>query len=572
MESQSIETDDGLRKPSEIGEEIRKELERRGFRAPKSANKPTNGDPGNGNTKPLQPLPDDKIPEIAAQDAQVLESPQELDETLIDIELADEQDNIESQAVDLPDTAPLQLEPDPIQHVEVSQDIASSRETKPEREEPIQVVVQEPESPGENGEELPETAELVVQGQEPPQERVEDLPQTAELNEEILEVLEAYQNVSQVKQFRDSSDLDSEIVESFLSRASHELRTPLQTITGFLELLLDGKMTDSKQVEQFTRLSYREGNYLAGRIADLEVASHIEAGTLRISPTPLSMVKVIKECIRSFKPFIWDHEFHFDESKVSDLPSVNADKALIQHALTNVIGIAIKSTPFGGDVKIQISRENKDLVIHVASEAAEEIAPNDGNADTIAMEATSGESIGIFIARKILQAHRGFLNLQGSEEQQVAYTIHIPLQVSQQEMGTILITEDNPQAAMLLEIALEKEGYTPIRATNGLEALEIVANDSVDLVLLDVILPGMDGFEVCYRMRSSPDTASIPVVIVSAKSGDEDQAKALRVGADAYFRKPLGLSELLVAMEGLLKHGHNNAADETIPGIEPNSL
>jgi hypothetical protein len=84
------------------------------------------------------------------------------------------------------------------------------------------------------------------------------------------------------------------------------------------------------------------------------------------------------------------------------------------------------------------------------------------------MEATSGESIGIFIARKILQAHRGFLNLQGSEEQQVAYTIHIPLQVSQQEMGTILITEDNPQAAMLLEIALEKEGYTPIRATNGL--------------------------------------------------------------------------------------------------------
>jgi DNA-binding response OmpR family regulator len=94
----------------------------------------------------------------------------------------------------------------------------------------------------------------------------------------------------------------------------------------------------------------------------------------------------------------------------------------------------------------------------------------------------------------------------------------------------------------------------------------------MDYVLLDVILPGMDGFEVCYRMRSSPDTASIPVVIVSAKSGDEDQAKALRVGADAYFRKPLGLSELLVAMEGLLKHGHNNAADETIPGIEPNSL
>jgi len=79
----------------------------------------------------------------------------------------------------------------------------------------------------------------------------------------------------------------------------------------------------------------------------------------------------------------------------------------------------------------------------------------------------------------------------------------------------------------------------------------------VDLVILDILLPGIDGFEVCHRLRSAPETASTPVIMVSAKSREEDRATALRIGADAYFGKPLGVAELMTAIENLLED-HNS--------------
>jgi DNA-binding response OmpR family regulator len=158
---------------------------------------------------------------------------------------------------------------------------------------------------------------------------------------------------------------------------------------------------------------------------------------------------------------------------------------------------------------------------------------------------------------------------EGTELEGLTYTIQLPLKPRTESRGTVLITEDNTHAALLMEYALERDGYIPIKATNGLEALEIIANDSVDLVILDVVLPGMDGFEICYRMRSSPETASIPVVIVSAKTGDENRAKALRVGADAYFKKPLVLADLLWTMDKLLENGSMNVADEELEKADP---
>ena len=107
----------------------------------------------------------------------------------------------------------------------------------------------------------------------------------------------------------------------------------------------------------------------------------------------------------------------------------------------------------------------------------------------------------------------------------------------------------------MLEYALQQEGFEAIKALNGLEGLKLARSERVDLVILDILLPGIDGFEVCHRLRSSPETASTPVIMISAKSRDEDRATALRIGADAYFGKPLGMAELMVAIENLLEAG-----------------
>jgi CheY-like chemotaxis protein len=316
------------------------------------------------------------------------------------------------------------------------------------------------------------------------------------------------------------------------------------------------------------KLSYREGSYLADRIADLELASQIEAGSLRISPVLLSMEQMIADGIQAFEPFTWDRALHFEKPENSEVPSLYGDYALLKQALRNLIGIALKLSPAETDVYVQAQENQGELSIRISNESAES---GKANSEVVDLEPRdfSDESIGVFVARKILQAHGGGLSTYRSEDGQIIFQINVPLEAPAKRRGTILITEDNAQAAALLEIALEKEGYTPIRATNGLEALEIIANDSVDLVLLDVILPGMDGYEVCYRMRSSPESASIPVVIVSAKSGDEDEAKALRVGADAYLRKPLQLAQLLVAIEELLEDGSGGVGKRQIQSLSP---
>ena len=103
-----------------------------------------------------------------------------------------------------------------------------------------------------------------------------------------------------------------------------------------------------------------------------------------------------------------------------------------------------------------------------------------------------------------------------------------------------------------MEYALEHEGFKTFTTTNGIEALEIVGEHRVDLIILDVMLPGMDGFEVCHRLKSNPDTVDIPVLMVSAKAREEDIATALRVGAQIYLEKPFVMPDLVSEIRTLL--------------------
>jgi CheY-like chemotaxis protein len=268
------------------------------------------------------------------------------------------------------------------------------------------------------------------------------------------------------------------------------------------------------------------------------------------------MDHLIQSCIEKFNQPEWEGEIFLADTRLKDLPDLHGDEIYLRQALNNLIGAVLRPLSVSHHVFIRTVVDDFDLVIQLISG---EENPSDQTLPD--MRAARGEfydigheGLGIFVARHIIEAHGGGLISQGAEHGGLTYTLQLPLKPRTESRGTVLITEDNTHAALLMEYALERDGYVPIKARNGLEALEIVANDEVDLVILDVVLPGMDGFEVCYRMRSSPETASIPVVIVSAKVGDEYRAKALRVGADAYFKKPLVLADLLVTMEKLLEN------------------
>ncbi|MGH2759146.1 MAG: response regulator transcription factor [Actinomycetota bacterium] len=119
-------------------------------------------------------------------------------------------------------------------------------------------------------------------------------------------------------------------------------------------------------------------------------------------------------------------------------------------------------------------------------------------------------------------------------------------------MPRVLVVDDDPQVLKLLRVNFELEGYDVLTATNGEEALDLVGRDSPDAIVCDVMMPGIDGLEVVRRLRAQPDTAGVPLVVVSAKAQRADVKAGLELGADAYVTKPFDPSELLTVVSDLL--------------------
>ena len=116
----------------------------------------------------------------------------------------------------------------------------------------------------------------------------------------------------------------------------------------------------------------------------------------------------------------------------------------------------------------------------------------------------------------------------------------------------ILIVEDDPSVLRATSYILEKEGYEVLTAQNGLEGLRKAKQDNPDLLILDVMLPGIDGFEICHSLRAESQTAQLPILMFSAKGQEADKATGLKVGADEYLTKPVDRSVLISKVEALL--------------------
>lgn len=134
-------------------------------------------------------------------------------------------------------------------------------------------------------------------------------------------------------------------------------------------------------------------------------------------------------------------------------------------------------------------------------------------------------------------------------------------------MPTVLLVEDEPDSAELMAQILQMEGLHVISVRTGVEALAVAEAQAVDLALLDVMLPGLDGFEVCRRLRREPRTAALPIAFLSAKSRDEDRRAGLEAGADVYLAKPISRAALVSAARWLLD-SHPSARPAAAPSGE----
>lgn len=341
---------------------------------------------------------------------------------------------------------------------------------------------------------------------------------------------------------------------SVLVAASEEFRDSLQTIAGFLELLMEGKVPDARQARQFLGIAYRESQFLSNRVKDLQTAAMITAGRMRLKPSPVPMEAVFRSIMSAASEAATAKGLRLGAMPPEELPTIEGDDALLRQALTDLLDVVIRRTEREGELAVSAASDGTILKLRLAGinpgESRSSTPARASNAD--ARDATA-LGLAVYIADRIVRLHDGNLTLEGTTDKAKAFTLSLPLKPKLSKRGLLLIVDDNPHAALLVEYAVQKEGFEAVKAMNGLEALEKARAQRFDLVILDVLLPGMDGFEVCHRLRSAPDTASIPIVMVSAKARDEDRATALRIGADAYLAKPLAMSQLMSTIETLLE-------------------
>ncbi len=369
------------------------------------------------------------------------------------------------------------------------------------------------------------------------------------------------------QELREQAEVNGEdSTGNLLADASHELRSPLQAITGFLELLQSGKVSNAQEARQFLKIAYSESQYLTNRVADLEVASLIAAGLFRIKSDPILINQVIKSCVQSHGLLDEGKQILLKEERLDDLPTFFGDELRIRHALSDIIEMVAGSIKPGGAVVISAGVEDNNLWIAIEPKGVLEsgkLKPS-SQADTETLPGGTSRGLAVFVTKHIIESHGGHFMIHESAGKFVSYRISLPLSLEKKSKGTILITEDNPHTGLLLEFALEKEGFTPIRATTGSDALSIIAETQIDLIILDAVLPGMDGFELCKLIRSSPETASIPIVMASAKAQEEYKTKALGLGANVYFQKPLSLSKLIPVVEKLIDESKGATLVDTI--------
>ncbi|HVA59573.1 MAG TPA: ATP-binding protein [Mycobacteriales bacterium] len=364
----------------------------------------------------------------------------------------------------------------------------------------------------------------------------------------------------------------------FLSRMSHELRTPLNAILGFGQLLqLDQLTADQREsVQQIDR----GGRHLLALINEVLDISRIETGKLTLSAEPVAVAELLAETLDLLRPLAGGAGLRL-EAPDSGPWLVQADRQRLKQILLNLVSNAIKYNRPGGTVAVSCRQNGEDRLAIAVTDTGPGIAAENMQRlfvpfDRLGAEQTAveGTGIGLALAHRLAEAMGGSLTAesrpgQGStftlELSQAAAPFHLPTQAQAKRPPatrgptgkgrTILHVEDNPANQRLVERLLVPRGLRVVATAAGEPVGELVRRHRPALVLLDLHLTGIDGQEVLRRLRSEPDTAATPVVVLSADASAGQIQRLLDAGASDYLTKPLDLTRLVDVIEAILTAG-----------------
>jgi signal transduction histidine kinase/CheY-like chemotaxis protein len=363
----------------------------------------------------------------------------------------------------------------------------------------------------------------------------------------------------------------------FLASMSHELRTPLNAIIGFSDLMKSERPDgDRRSVPaEWVDHIYASGRHLLDLINDVLDLAKIEAGRLDIKTESLPLAEVVTETVAGIRPLAAGNDL---ELRVEVPPlTIQADRIRFRQILYNLLSNAIKFTPGHGRIEITAGAAGPDVWITVADSGVG-IDPADLNrvfeqfqqvGDATARHAGTG--LGLALTKRLVEAQAGSVTVESEPGRGSRFTVRLPAGQPAGAApatgplepgpvrGGILVIEDDAAAAQLLRTYLEEAGYPVTVATNGHSGLLRAQHCAPQAILLDLMLPGLDGWEVLRQLKQDDQLRDIPVVIVTVV---DEREVGLAVGAIDYLIKPLDRETLL---SRLARHGLLSPADRDEP-------
>lgn len=369
-----------------------------------------------------------------------------------------------------------------------------------------------------------------------------------------------------------------------LSILAHDIRAPLATLKGHATALLANYGQWSEQmVEEFLEVIDRGTDKLVRQVDRSLALTRVEAGRLGLRPEAVTVEDLIHQSLERVAGAVENPEVILLDG--AHVPSVRADQARIEEVLINLLDNAARYAPQGSPIRIEVAPMDTHVKISVIDQGEgipEEKQQRIFNKYVRGKEEGGGTGLGLYISRKIIEAHGGQIWVESPVEDaeggsRFSFTLPLmpeleaakPDQVEQepesvpvmQDAGeaSVLVVEDETDFQALLRTILVEARYDVEIAPDGPTAIEIVQTNPPDLILLDWVLPGMEGFEVCRNVRR---WSSVPILLVTSKTTQEDLIAALDVGADDYIIKPFKTPELLARIRALLRRGKSWSAPE----------
>ncbi|HEV8548260.1 MAG TPA: ATP-binding protein [Polyangiaceae bacterium] len=361
--------------------------------------------------------------------------------------------------------------------------------------------------------------------------------------------------------------------DDFLATLAHELRNPLAPITAGLSVLESD--TEPERTRHTLAIMRRQANHMVRLIDDLLDVSRITTGKLELKIERFTLESAVDAAVEATLPSLRRAQQSLSLHLPDETLHLNADQTRVAQVISNLLSNASKYTPAGGHIELSVERQGDGITIVVRDDGlgippgrVEEIFKMFAQVDRPLEPSQGGLGIGLALVRRLVEMHGGRVDAHSDGHGKGStFTVHLPVltRASGPDRAAaapvekpiavgkrVLIVDDNEDASELLAGILKQDGFDAVVAKDGPSALEAASAIKPHLVILDIGLPGMSGYEVAVKLRQDAELSKLSIIALTGWGSPEDKRRAFEAGFDLHLTKPVFAEELRRAIGSMI--------------------